>query len=86
MAHSHHFENKTLPFIPFKILCKHKIKNTEISNKTNIIPKTVYLCTTVWRCLHDPMFSHFIINVCIIPTSERQIDRLTQDDSITEGT
>ena len=29
------------------------------------------------------MLSHFIINVCIIPTCERQKNRLTYDDSIT---
>jgi len=43
----------------------------------------VYLCAIVWRCLHDAMFSRFIINVFIIPTCERQKDRLIHDDSIT---
>jgi len=39
MADSHHFENKTLPFIPFKILCKRRMKNTEIGNKTKMNTK-----------------------------------------------
>jgi len=39
MTDSHHFENKTLPFIPFKILCKRIMKNTEIGNNTNINTK-----------------------------------------------
>ena len=76
---SHHFESKTLPFISFKILYKRRMKITEIGNKTNINTKTmVYLCAIVWRCLHDPLFSCFII----IPTCESQKDRLTHDDSI----
>jgi len=39
MADSHHFENKTSPFIPFKILCKRRKKNTEIGHKTDINTK-----------------------------------------------
>jgi len=75
MADSHHFENKTSPFIPFKILRKRRMKNTEIGNKTNINTKTtVYLCAIVWHCLHDQMLSRFII----IPTCERQTDTRRQ--------
>ena len=42
-----------------------------------VVETIVCLCAILWLCLHDPMFSRFIINVRIIPTCERQKDTLT---------
>jgi len=39
MVDSHHFENRTSPFMPLKTLCKRRMKNTETGNKTNINSK-----------------------------------------------
>jgi len=48
MADSHYFGNKRPPFIPFKLLCKRRMKNTEIGNQTNINTKNnSYLCAIV---------------------------------------
>jgi len=67
MADSHRFKNKTSPFVPFKILCQHRMKNTEIGHKTNINTKNNSLSV----CYHVALFawSYPLYYKCVYDTN-----------------